>query len=79
MKVVNNENIFKGNHDPYNKIIPFNDNIYKQYQTNKNLRIGYVKSLEFIESTKASQRAVQETMNILTKMGHTMVPIEIPN
>jgi len=44
MKTVTNEENYKGNNDPYNKNIPFDSKIYKDYQSKKKLRIGYVKS-----------------------------------
>lgn len=45
MKTVTNEENYKGNNDPYNKNIPFDTKIYKEFQSKKKLRIGYVKSL----------------------------------
>jgi hypothetical protein len=59
MKTVTNEALFKGKNDPYNKNLPFDTKIYKEFQTKKNLRIGYVKSLELVESSPASKRAVE--------------------
>lgn len=46
--MVTNEALFKGKNDPYNKNLPFDTKIYKEFQTKKNLRIGYVKSLELV-------------------------------
>ena len=44
MKTVTNEEHFNGKHDAYNKNIPFDGKIYKDIQSKKKLRIGYIKS-----------------------------------
>jgi Asp-tRNA(Asn)/Glu-tRNA(Gln) amidotransferase A subunit family amidase len=70
MKTATNLENFKGHHDAYHKNIPFDVKTYKEYQTKKKLRIGYLKSLELLESTKASQRAVEETVKLIESLGH---------
>lgn len=41
--------------------------------------MGYLKSLNDIEPSKASSRAITETIELLRQDGHEMVEIKLPN
>jgi Asp-tRNA(Asn)/Glu-tRNA(Gln) amidotransferase A subunit family amidase len=45
MKTITNEANFKGEMDPYCKNIPFDSKVFKDFQSKKGLRIGYIKNL----------------------------------
>ena len=45
----------------------------------KKYKIGYFTSLEFIESAPPCQRAVREVVDILSKKGHEVIEVVVPN
>lgn len=60
--------------------MPFDNELYEKTLTSKRLRIGILKDYE--ESSgmcPAVKRALKETHEILQKLGHEVIEIEIPN
>ena len=66
LKVATNEDFYQGQIDPYVKNIPFNDEKYLK-SGKKHHTIGYFKNFDVFESTRASHRAIDETIAILKK------------
>jgi fatty acid amide hydrolase len=56
--------------------IPFNDEVYQR--PGEKLKIGYFDTDGWFEPCATSKRAVQETVDALTKAGHTCVPFQLP-
>ena len=52
--------------------------IYRNHAKQK-LKIGVIKSLDELEASPASQRAVEEVAQILREQGHEVVPVSIPD
>lgn len=76
MKVALELKHYRGQHDPFIKLIPFDQNKYLKIQKiskQSNKRIGYIRKMDILEPTKASMRAVDETVEILEKLGFEMV------
>jgi hypothetical protein len=48
MKTATNLPHYKGDEDPYTKVIPFDDKEYINYSNKKGFRIGYFTSLSYI-------------------------------
>lgn len=65
--------------DAYAQIVPFDTKLYKEISQSRGLRIGYFESLQMVETTPASRRAVMEAVNAIRSLGHHPVPIKIPN
>ncbi len=71
---------YQGEYDPYIKLHRFDVPLYRAVATQRQkLKIGYFRHLEMIESTPASQRAVNEVVEFLRKEGHELEEIEVPN
>jgi hypothetical protein len=51
--------------DPYTKIFPFDVQLYKNISQSRTFKIGYFETLDFIETSPASRRAVNEVVNVL--------------
>lgn len=76
MKVFLEQKYYKGQHDPFIKLIPFDQLKYLKMQKNENfkkMRIGYIRKMDILEPTAASMRAVDETVSLLEKLGFEMV------
>jgi fatty acid amide hydrolase len=58
--------------------IPFHDEVYQRPGGEKVLTIGYFITDGWFEPCATSKRAVQETVDALTKAGHTCVPFQLP-
>jgi fatty acid amide hydrolase len=56
--------------------VPFNDELYQRQ--GEKLKIGYFDTDGWFEPCATSKRAVQETVDALTKAGHTCVPFQLP-
>jgi fatty acid amide hydrolase len=56
--------------------IPFNDVVSQR--PGEKLKIGYFDTDGWFEPCATSKRAVQETVDALTKAGHTCIPFEFP-
>ena len=60
------------NEDPYMRYVPFDTTKYLE-TCKKKLKIGYFTSLDLLETTDASKRAVLEAVSILKKANHEVV------
>jgi Asp-tRNA(Asn)/Glu-tRNA(Gln) amidotransferase A subunit family amidase len=59
MKAMTDESFYAGKHDPYMKLIPFDEKLYNEtFTSKKRLKIGYFDSLEMIEPAPSMIRGV---------------------
>lgn len=59
--------------------LTFNQDLYDQTLSKKRLKIGIIKEYEtFSGLCNANKRALRETQELLTKLGHEVIEIEIP-
>ncbi|XP_053373624.1 vitamin D3 hydroxylase-associated protein-like isoform X1 [Mercenaria mercenaria] len=62
--------------DPDVPPLPFNTEVY---ESDRKLRIGYYTNDGYVQCIPGVERAVHEAKAALEKMGHTLVPFEVPN
>ena len=73
MKAVCTPDLFAG--DMNVPPLPFNSAIYED---GSKLKIGYFKTDDWFDPCATSKRALDETIDALTKAGHECVPFEMP-
>jgi len=64
------------NHDPMVPPTPFNHQMHAEAQKPKKTKIGFIKSLEILPASKATQRAVELAVKALETLGFEVVPFE---
>lgn len=62
--------------DPFVAPVGWNEDLYSSKQQ---LRIGYIVDDPFFPASEANKRAILESVEILKKRGHELIPLKFPN
>lgn len=62
--------------DPLVAPVSWNEQLYSN---TKKLRIGYIVDDPFFPASEANKRAILESVEILKKNGHELIPLKFPN